>query len=215
MTRSHRVVALTLIATAIAGAACRKKPETAPAPTQTAAAPTETCDAACRQRRADSIRVADSLRIARENANRSAAERAERARAARESLIARIYFDYDQSDITGASRSTLDAKLPILRANPAIRLRISGHADERGSDEYNLALGQRRAAAAKRYLTDQGIDPSRIETVSYGEERPAVQGMEESAYARNRRDEFEIVSGGENIIGAAQATTNRNQVTGR
>jgi len=75
-----------------------------------------------------------------------------------------------------------------------MRIRISGHADARGSDEYNLALGLRRAAEVKRYLAALGIDESRIEIVTMGEERPAVQGSTEEAYALNRRAEFEIIS---------------------
>jgi len=87
-----------------------------------------------------------------------------------------------------------------MQANPNLKLRVSGHADERGSDEYNLALGNRRAAAAKRYLENKGIDGSRIEVVSYGEERPLNPGTDETAYAQNRRDEFEVTAGGDNIV---------------
>ncbi len=78
---------------------------------------------------------------------------------------------------------------------PAIQIRISGHADERGSDQYNDALGQRRAASAKRYLTDNGIDAARITIVSYGEQQPAVTGSDENAWARNRRAEFAVTAG--------------------
>ena len=87
----------------------------------------------------------------------------------------------------------------MLNANPGLRLRIAGHTDERGSDEYNLALGQRRAAAAKRYLTQHGIAENRIEIISFGEERPAQQGSDESAWSQNRRDEFEIAAGGDTL----------------
>ena len=80
-----------------------------------------------------------------------------------------------------------------------MRIRIAGNCDARGSDEYNLALGQRRAAAAKRYLSDHGVDASRIDIISYGRERPAVEGDTEDAYAKNRRDEFEITAGADNI----------------
>ena len=111
-----------------------------------------------------------------------------------------IYFDYDASDIRGDARSALDAKLPILRANSGVQIRISGHADERGSDQYNDALGQRRAASTKRYLTDNGIDAARITIVSYGEQRPAANGTDENAWSRNRRAEFEITAGGNNIV---------------
>ena len=95
---------------------------------------------------------------------------------------------------------TLDRKASILGANPNVKIQISGHADERGSDEYNLALGNRRAAAAKRYLENKGIDGSRIDVVSYGEERPLNPGHDEAAYAQNRRDEFTITSGGDNLV---------------
>src|SRR5918998_899345 len=113
-----------------------------------------------------------------------------------------IHFDFDEADLRGDARSRLDAKLPILLANPGVALRISGHADERGSDEYNLALGQRRAAAAKRYLTERGVADSRIETVSFGEEQPIAGGGDESAYAANRRAEFEVTGGGDRVARA-------------
>ena len=96
-------------------------------------------------------------------------------------------------------RAILDAKVPILQANTGVTLRISGHTDERGSDEYNLALGQRRAAAVKAYLVQHGIAESRIETISYGEERPIAQGSDESAFSQNRRAEFEITAGGQTL----------------
>ena len=98
-----------------------------------------------------------------------------------------------------ADQATLDRKAAILVANPSVKLRISGHADERGSDEYNLALGNRRAAAAKRYLENKGVEGSRLEVISYGEERPANPGSDESSYAQNRRDEFEVTAGGDNL----------------
>lgn len=199
MTRNHRAIALALIAAA-GLSACRKKPETVPPPTDTAPpTPTETCDAACRQRTADSIANAqrERDRIAREAADR---ERAAKVEAARNTLAATIYFDYDLDEIRGDAKAALDAKLPVLRANAGVQIRISGHADERGSDQYNDALGQRRAAAAKRYLTDNGIDAARITIVSYGEQRPAQTGSDESAWARNRRAEFEITAGGTNLV---------------
>jgi peptidoglycan-associated lipoprotein len=110
-----------------------------------------------------------------------------------------IHFDYDKALIRGGDAAVLDQKVAILQANPALRIRISGHCDERGSDEYNLALGNRRATASKQYLVSHGIDAGRIETVSYGEERPIASGHDEEAWAQNRRDEFEILSGGENL----------------
>jgi peptidoglycan-associated lipoprotein len=199
MTRNHRSIALALIAAA-GLSACKKKPETVTPPTNNPAPPpTETCDAACRQRAADSIARlnAERDRLAREAADR---ERAAKVEAARTTLAATIYFDYDLDEIRGDAKAALDAKLPILRANSGVQIRISGHADERGSDQYNDALGQRRAAAAKRYLTDNGIDAARITIVSYGEQRPAVTGSDESAWSRIRRAEFEITAGGTSLV---------------
>jgi len=140
---------------------------------------------------------ADRERIERE---RMAREAAERSRAVTGDLAAMINFDYDQSSVRQADQGTLDRKAAILRANPKVKLRISGHADERGSDEYNLALANRRAAAAKRYLENKGIDGSRLEVIAYGEERPLNPGTDESAFAQNRRDEFEVTSGGDNLV---------------
>ncbi len=103
-------------------------------------------------------------------------------------------------ELSGDGRSTLDAKLPILRANAGLRLRIAGNTDERGSDEYNLALGQRRAASVKRYLSDQGIDSGRMDIISYGEERPVVTESSEEGWRMNRRAEFEITAGGDALV---------------
>ena len=195
----HRGIALALVA-AVAVSACKKKPETVAQPTNTTVpAPTPTCDAACQQRLADSIRNANAERdrLAAEAAARDAAARRAAAMATLKSVI---YFDYDASDIRGDAKSQLDAKLPILRANTAIQIRVSGHADERGSDQYNDALGQRRAASTKRYLTDNGIDAARITIISYGEQRPAMTGADENAWSRNRRAEFDITAGEVSVV---------------
>jgi peptidoglycan-associated lipoprotein len=110
-----------------------------------------------------------------------------------------INFEYDSDQLTPESRAKLDAKLALMNANPNVRVRIEGHCDERGTDEYNLVLGRRRAEIAKRYLTDRGIDASRIETMSFGRERPRATGSSEDAWAQNRRDEFSIISGSETL----------------
>jgi peptidoglycan-associated lipoprotein len=143
--------------------------------------------------------VDDSAERERLERERMAREAAEKARTVTADLAAMINFDYDQATVRPADQQTLDRKAAILVGNPGVKLRISGHADERGSDEYNLALGNRRAAAAKRYLENKGVDASRLEVVSYGEERPLNPGNDETAYAQNRRDEFEITAGGNNI----------------
>jgi peptidoglycan-associated lipoprotein len=144
--------------------------------------------------------VDDSAEKERLERERMAREAAERARAVAAELATMINFDYDQAAIRSADQGTLDRKSSILAANPNVAIRISGHADERGSDEYNLALGNRRAAAAKRYLEGKGVDGGRVEVVSYGEERPLNPGTDEAAYAQNRRDEFEITAGGDNLV---------------
>ena len=143
--------------------------------------------------------VDDSAERERLEKERMAREAAERARTVAADLAAMINFDYDQAVVRQADQATLDRKAAIMAANPGVKIRIAGHADERGSDEYNLALGNRRAAAAKRYLQNKGVDASRLDVVSYGEERPLNPGNDETAYAQNRRDEFEVTAGGNNL----------------
>jgi len=177
--------------------ACGKKaePVTAATPVRpTTGASTDASDRA----RADSIRAAEAARA--EAARRLAAE-AEAARAALVNELAEtIHFDYNLYAISADDQAKLERKAAILRANPALRLRVTGHADERGSDEYNLALGMRRATAAKSYLTGRGIDAGRLEVASLGREVPLDSGSTESAWARNRRDEFEIIAGGQSLV---------------
>jgi peptidoglycan-associated lipoprotein len=128
----------------------------------------------------------------------AATNTAERERALAETkanLLLPVYFAYDAADIGMDARANLDMKVQIMRANPGARIRIEGHCDSRGSTEYNIALGQRRAAAARQYLIDHGIPAARIETVSLGEERPALMGENEEAWAKNRRGEFLLIAG--------------------
>jgi peptidoglycan-associated lipoprotein len=116
-------------------------------------------------------------------------ETEERARALTE-IREKVFFDFDRSEIKPPGRETLQRKAEALRALPDVRIVIEGHADERGTVEYNLALGERRARAALDYLVNLGIDPDRMSTVSYGEERPARDGSGEAVWSQNRRDEF-------------------------
>ena len=99
----------------------------------------------------------------------------------------RVFFDYDQTDIKPEGQQTLQKQAEWLRHYPNIAVTIEGHCDERGTREYNLALGERRAQAAKNVLVASGIPASRISTISYGKERPAVVGSSEESYAQNRR----------------------------
>jgi peptidoglycan-associated lipoprotein len=190
-----RIIAVALVAVTFT-AACHKPPAPlAPVPEQAGS------DSASRARadsiaRANAARQAelarqqaeqDSLRAVRDREQREAAQNAD----AMKVLGAVIYFDFDQSDLTEAARSLLLAKVPVLQARPTIHLRIVGHTDDRGSSEYNLALGLRRAADAKAFLVNNGIDASRLDITSMGAEQPAVQGENEDAWSRNRRAEFE------------------------
>ncbi|HEV8401176.1 MAG TPA: peptidoglycan-associated lipoprotein Pal [Gemmatimonadales bacterium] len=189
---------------AVVAAGCGKKQTEQVAPVANA----DSAAAAERARQeADAAAQAERDRQAREEQERLASQRAADSAAAaaaaaaeiRNTVQAMIHFDYDKSNVRPEDAGILDQKVAILQANPELRIRVGGHCDERGSDEYNLALGNRRAQAAKQYLVSHGIDASRIETQSWGEERPAVDGHDESSWSQNRRDEFEIIGGGDNL----------------
>ena len=104
----------------------------------------------------------------------------------------RVFFGFDEYTLTAESQGTLDRVAAWMQANPGVTVNVEGHADERGTREYNLALGERRANAAMDYVAALGVDPSRMRTVSYGEERPAVIGSNEGAWAQNRRAVFVV-----------------------
>ena len=195
----HRLTIPVVIAALAFGgmAACGGNPEPqGPTPEELEQMRQDSIEAA-RQAREDSLRLA---REAEEAARRAEAERiAAETAAARTILEERIHFDYDRSAITPAAEQKLMQKLAVLRANADVRLRIAGHADERGSIEYNLALAQRRAEAAKDFLVGFGVAPTRLETVSFGEDRPLVNASNEQAWAQNRRDEFTILAGGDQL----------------
>ena len=206
MIRTSRLALAVLVASVAVGA-CRRRPEPVPAPVINqdsidAANRAREAAAAAERARQDSINAANARR-AEEERRRLEAEAAAAASARAEAmrtLTAAIYFDYDRADITDDSRAVLDAKLPLLTSNSGVRLRIAGHTYSRGSDEYNIALGQRRAAAAKRYLTGRGIADNRIDIVSFGEERPVAMGMDEGSFSQNRRAEFEVTAGADNLV---------------
>lgn len=197
-----RIALLVLVGASLAAGACRKKPQPAPVPVVNQDSINAENARRAEQARLDQMRRdslareqarADSIRMARERGDRAMAD-------ARTTITNPVMFEFDKSDLTSDDISRLDAKIPLLNANPSLRLRVAGHTDSRGSDEYNMALGQRRAASAKRYLTQHGIDQGRIETVSFGEERPVASGTDEESMAQNRRAEFEIIAGGDNIV---------------
>jgi peptidoglycan-associated lipoprotein len=104
----------------------------------------------------------------------------------------RVFFDYDKFNVRDDQRGTVEALAAWLDTNPSVTLAIEGHCDERGTREYNLALGERRANSVRDYLVALGVNPARLSTVSYGEERPAVLGSNDSAWAQNRRGVFVV-----------------------
>lgn len=111
-----------------------------------------------------------------------------------QSALERIYFDFDSANLSEASRSALAKNAAALAKEATSKIRIEGNCDERGSAEYNLALGERRAKAAQQYLVTMGVKQDRLSILSYGKEKPAAQGNDESAWAKNRRDEFVVVT---------------------
>lgn len=194
----HAVVLALIPLTAVG--ACKKRPRTAPVPAGDTTTVTENGNAS-----EDSIRMAEAERdrLERERAER---ERLERERVERETAGARevlteiVFFEYDSDEIGSEAEDKLRLKAAVLAANPNVRLRIEGHADQRGSTEYNLALGQRRAEAVRAFLANYGIDPDRFTTVSFGKERPLVEGDDEEAWSRNRRAEFGIIGGQVTVV---------------
>jgi peptidoglycan-associated lipoprotein len=192
---TQRFASVALLGLALAVTACGKKEEPVVQPP-----PMPGGAARFNQDSADAAARAAADRAAAEAA-RAAAAAAEAARASLVNELAlTINFGYDQFDIRTEDQAKLTRKAAIMRANPALRIRVVGHADERGSDEYNLALGMRRAVAAKDFLVRMGIDGSRIEVASLGEEVPLDPSANEAAWAANRRGEFEIIAGGQSLV---------------
>jgi peptidoglycan-associated lipoprotein len=112
----------------------------------------------------------------------------------RNSPLQPVYFELDSSDVSAAGQATLNANAAVLKKYPAWNITIEGHCDERGTAEYNLALGERRSVAARAYLVSLGISADRLRTVSYGKEFPFDPGHDEAAFARNRRAHFVVTS---------------------
>jgi peptidoglycan-associated lipoprotein len=193
----HRRIVLSVLLAAVATGACAKK-EPPPPPT-----PVVNEDSIRAAREAEARARAEAEARARAEAEARAREAAAAAERARAALAAMVHFDYDKSDIRADAQQVLMQKVEVLRANPDVRIKITGHADERGSVEYNLALGMRRATSVKDFLAGYGIDAARFETASLGEERPIDPAQTEEAWAKNRRAEFEITAGGQNLVGPA------------
>jgi len=187
--RSKTILSISLLSIAALSSACsRHRAAAAPTPSNAVSADRAAIDAAERENaklRAD----ADNSASDRENTTRTLASD-------RSAITTPVYFEFDRSEITDEGIRLLDQKVDALQRNASVHIRIEGNADDSGSDEYNMALSQKRAAIVTRYMTDRGIDASRIKIVSFGEERPAcTTSREEDCRAKNRRDEFVILSG--------------------
>ncbi len=147
-------------------------------------------------------RAEQDYRMLRDSLNRAPAPVAApvSSTSARATMEEHIHFASDMSTLSAEARAILDAKVLVFRANPGMRIVITGHTDQRASDSYNMSLGSRRAAAAKAYIVSQGIDGSRVLIETDGERTPAAAGTSQGAEAMNRRDEFRLLIGGEHLV---------------
>lgn len=192
------VIGVAVVMTAVACGGSPPPPPPGPDPDSLARVEAARRDSIERARRAEeeARRRAEEERLRRMREDSLARVRAE-TEAVRGIVAEMINFDFDRSEIRPGDAQVLDRKLAVLQANPNLTIEIVGHCDERGSDEYNLALGNRRALAAKQYLVSRGIADNRISTRSMGEEQPLNAASNEEAWAQNRRDEFMITGGGD------------------
>lgn len=180
------VVMAVLVAGLFLTASCAKK--TVVSDASTIEDQTKTASDAAAE--AEAARKAEQERIRQQELQEEAARKEAAAQARARFLNHHIHFAFDSAELTDTAKALLREKADWLKANSDKRIVIEGHCDERGTTEYNLALGERRAAAAKQYLQDLGISASRMTTVSYGEERPLDPGQNEAAYSMNRRAQF-------------------------
>ncbi|MBI4551030.1 MAG: peptidoglycan-associated lipoprotein Pal [Candidatus Latescibacteria bacterium] len=203
MRRFHlsSLLVVLVLASGVSWTACKPKPKVT--------TPTGPTREQIERARADSLRAAqEAERLARERAEAEQRQREEAERRRREAEEAArraaaeaaqkktlelkmIYFDYDKSNIRDDQRSAIDENAKSLKEYQAAdKILVEGHCDERGTVEYNLALGERRANSVRKYLTDSGVDKKRVSTISYGKNQPADPGHDESAWWKNRRAEL-------------------------
>jgi peptidoglycan-associated lipoprotein len=190
--RTRIILSVSILSVAVLASGCSRHKSAAASPTPKTGSADQAATAAAER---------EAAKLREESERAEAAERmaAERAAGDRElikaALTTPVQFEFDRSDITEEGIRLLDQKVEALQKNATIRIRIEGNADDYGSDEYNMVLSQRRAAVVNRYFTERGIDSSRLQIVSWGEEKPVCKGQDEPCRARNRRDEFVILSG--------------------
>jgi peptidoglycan-associated lipoprotein len=181
----HNMLLLGLAASLSACAPATTKP-TDPGKSSTATAPSSTGPGSSGPKKADSA--------VKESKTPTSLEALREGKTAESGPLKEIFFDFDRSDLRADARETLKANADWLKANPAARAEIEGHADERGTSEYNLALGAKRAQSAKEYLVTLGIAASRLSTMSYGEEVPVCRESTEGCWQRNRRARFAVAT---------------------
>lgn len=200
--KTAKLLSLATVLTLSAGLAC-KKPEPAPKVDTAAeeaarkaaaekAAAEEAARKAAEEKAAAERAAAEKAAAERAAAEKAAAEKAAAFKAAAEKALVNIHFDFDKSDIKQGDRAILQGIADFMKANPTMKVIIEGHCDERGTNEYNLALGNRRATAALAYLKTLGVDEARFETISYGKEKPLCTESKESCWSQNRRAEFKL-----------------------
>ena len=199
--RPSRLIPIATLALLMGTVACQKP---APAPTGPSQAELDAAKKAADEEAARKAAAEEAARkAAAEAAAKKAAEEAAAKKAAEEAAAAafkaaadkalvNIHFDFDKSDIKEGDRALLQGIADFMKAYPQAKVEIQGHCDERGTNEYNLALGNRRAAAALAYLKTLGVDEARFTTISFGKEKPLCTEAKEACWSQNRRDEFHL-----------------------
>ncbi len=199
--RPSRLIPIATLALLMGTVACQKP---APAPTGPSQAELDAAKKAADEEAARKAAAEEAARkAAAEAAAKKAAEEAAAKKAAEEAAAAafkaaadkalvNIHFDFDKSDIKEGDRALLQGVADFMKAYPQAKVEIQGHCDERGTNEYNLALGNRRAAAALSYLKTLGVDEARFTTISFGKEKPLCTEAKEACWSQNRRDEFHL-----------------------
>ncbi|HVO30644.1 MAG TPA: peptidoglycan-associated lipoprotein Pal [bacterium] len=174
----NRRIASIAVLVALAAAGCHKKPPAKVSAENTVATPAPTPDA--------------TASLNGEEARKGLPD-------VKTQTLSSVYFDFDSVTLRDDAKATLEKNFEVLNGNAALRVRLEGNTDERGSTQYNVALGQRRAQAVKDFLVNRGIPANRLETVSYGKERPADAGHTEEAWAKNRRCDLAVIGGTDNV----------------
>jgi peptidoglycan-associated lipoprotein len=202
--KTTKILSLTTVLALSAGLACKKPEPVAPKVDTSAEDAKRAAEEAARKKAEEEARMkaeaeakaraeAEAKARAEEEARRKAeAEKAAAFKAAAEKVLVNIHFDYDKSDIKEKDRAILQGIADFMKAHASARVTIEGHCDERGTNEYNLALGNRRAAAALAYLKTLGVAEDRFETISFGKEKPLCTESKESCWSQNRRCEFKL-----------------------